>query len=142
MTDTHTRRVMIERRHGWEGASPALLARVFGLNVARVVAITDERCAICRLPICGHTDAEWAGATTATATVTIDTESPPGAWDRFFRQCHGEPGQHDSRPPIPTGDRDGTGIALAASLGVNAEAVRDAIVAAKSGSVATSPVSA
>ena len=50
--------------------------------------------------------------------------------------------QHDSRPPIPTGDRDGTGTALAASQGVNAEAVRDAIVAAKPGSVATSPVSA
>jgi hypothetical protein len=141
MIDTHTRRVMIERRHGWESASPALLARAFNVSVQRATAICRERCATCGQPICGHTDAEWQGLARS-ATVTIDTESPPGAWDRFFRQCHGEPGQHDSRPPIPTGDRDGTGTALAASQGVNAEAVRDAIDAAKSGPVATSPVSA
>lgn len=90
---TNTRRVMVERRHGWEGASPALLARVFGVSFQRTTAITEERCAVCQLPICGHRDDEWAGQARS-ATVTIDNESEPGAWDRFFRQCHGELGQH------------------------------------------------
>jgi hypothetical protein len=142
MTDTNTRRVMVERRHGWEGASPALLARVFNVSVQRATAITNERCAACGQPICGHRDDEWAGQTPK-ATVTIDTESEPGAWDRFLRQCHGEPGQHqNSCPPIPTGDRDGTGPAQAASC-VNAAAMAgNGVIAAKSGPVAISQVSA
>lgn len=93
----NTRRVIVERCHGWEAASPALLARVFGLTVQRATAITNERCAACGLPICGHSDAEWEGRTPS-ATITIDTESEPGAWDRFFRQVHGEPGQHERSP--------------------------------------------
>lgn len=137
----NTRRVMCERRHGWEGASPALLARVFGVSVQCATAITNERCAVCHQPICGHRDDEWAGTTRST-TVTIDTESEPGAWDRFLRQCHGEPGQHESRPSIPTADRDGGCEARAAS-DVNAATVAGAfILVAKPGNVATSRVPA
>ncbi|WP_447724583.1 hypothetical protein [Sphingomonas koreensis] len=94
---TNTRRVMVARHHGWEGASPALLAHVFNVSVKRAAAITAECCATCGRPICGCTDDQWSGSTLS-ATVTIDTVPPPGAWDRFLRQCHGEPGQHDRAP--------------------------------------------
>lgn len=133
---TNTRRVMVERRHGWEGASPALLAHVFNVSVQRATAICAERCARCNQPICGHRDDEWAG-TTRSATVTIDTESEPGAWERFLRQCHGEPGQHTNTPPSPfTDDRGGGGTPRAASEGVNAGTERGGQRPAKSGAAA------
>lgn len=137
----NTRRVIVARRHGWEGASPALLARVFGTTVQRASEISKERCAVCDLPICGHTNDEWSGAPRS-ATVTIDTASEPGAWDRYFKQVHGEQGQHSNpRPSLATGDRDGAGNARAA-FDVNAVTEREAMTAAKPGNVATSQVPA
>lgn len=55
------RRVMTERHHGWESASPSLLARVFGTTPQHVTAIVAKGCAVCGKPICGHRDDEWAG---------------------------------------------------------------------------------
>jgi hypothetical protein len=94
---TNTRRVMVERHHGWEGASPGLLGHVFGISTQQATAITNERCAACNLPICGHSDAQWSGHP-ASPTIIIDTASEPGSYDRYFRQCHGEPGQHVGVP--------------------------------------------
>lgn len=61
----NTRRVIVERHHGWEGASPALLARVFNISVQRATAICQERCAACGKPICGCTDDQWSGPSNA-----------------------------------------------------------------------------
>jgi hypothetical protein len=54
-------RVIVERHHGWEGASPSLLARVFGTSPQRITAIVTRTCAVCGKPICGHRDDEWSG---------------------------------------------------------------------------------
>ncbi len=84
----NTRRVMARRHHGWEGASPGLLARIFGVSVQQATAIVAQRCATCGKPICGCSDAAWSGP--RIATVVID-DSEPGAWQRFFAQCDGTP---------------------------------------------------
>ena len=57
----NTRRTIVERHKGWESASPALLARVFDTTPQQITAICRERCAVCGLAICGHSDAEWGG---------------------------------------------------------------------------------
>ena len=59
--NTNTQRVIVERNHGWEGASPSLLARVFGTSPQRITAIVAKTCAVCGKPICGHRDDEWWG---------------------------------------------------------------------------------
>jgi len=55
-------RVIVERHHGWEGASPSLLARVFDTTPQRITKIIAKTCAACGKPICGHRDDEWLGA--------------------------------------------------------------------------------
>lgn len=53
-------------------------------------------CARCNVTRCECPDYIWSGgAFPRRATIVIDQTSEPGAWDRFFRQVHGEPGQHD-----------------------------------------------
>ncbi len=137
MTDTNTRRTMIARRHGWEGASPALLARVFNVSVQRATAICRERCAACGRPICGHTDAEWTGAAPAM----------PAEFARAYAEAGYMPAseyvrhriQHHSRPSFSTADRDGGCGARAASC-VNAATVAGrSFEAAKPGNVAPIP---
>jgi hypothetical protein len=66
----NTRRVMVARHHGWEGASPGLLARVFGVSVQRATAICAERCGACGRAICGCTDAAWASNPSASDAST------------------------------------------------------------------------
>lgn len=56
----NTRRVMVRRHHGWEGASTGLLARIFGVSVQQASAIVAQRCSTCGKLICGCTDADWA----------------------------------------------------------------------------------
>lgn len=57
----NTRRVIVERTHGWEGASAGLLARVFDTSPQGIASIAAHRCASCGRAICGCTDAAWAG---------------------------------------------------------------------------------
>ena len=59
---TNAQRVIVERHHGWEGASPSLLARVFDTTPQRITSIIAQKCAVCDQPICGHRDDEWSGA--------------------------------------------------------------------------------
>lgn len=61
MTDINTQRVIVERHHGWEGASPSLLARVFGTTPQRITAICAQTCAGCGRHICGCPDPVWSG---------------------------------------------------------------------------------
>lgn len=135
---TNTRRVMVERRHGWEGASPALLARVFNVSVQRATAICQERCAACGLPICGHRDDEWSGAFAEMPAEFARAYAEAGIMpvSEYVRRSGAN--QHDSRPPIPTGDRDGAGKARAASC-VNAAVEPGCVVAVKPGNVAPIP---
>lgn len=121
MTDTNARRTMVSRHHGWEGASPALLARVFNVSVQSAAAICEERCAACGRPICGHSDAEWTGDVNAMPAEFARAYADAGIMPvpEYVRRSGAD--QHDSRPSIPTGDRDGTGAALAASQDVNAK---------------------
>lgn len=58
----NTRRVIAERTHGWEGASAGLLAKVFNTSPQHIASVASARCAACDRPICGCTDADWAGA--------------------------------------------------------------------------------
>ena len=52
-------------------------------------------CARCSRIRCECPDHVWSGgAYPRGSTIVIDDTSEPGAWDRFLRQCHGEPGQH------------------------------------------------
>lgn len=60
--NTNTQRVIAERHHGWEGASPGLLARVFDTTPQRITAIIARTCAACGKPIRGHRDDEWSGS--------------------------------------------------------------------------------
>lgn len=55
------RRTIIERHHGWESASPALLARVFKTTPQNITAILRDHCAACGRHICGHSDAVFSG---------------------------------------------------------------------------------
>lgn len=59
--DTNDQRVIVERHHGWEGASPALLARVFGTTPQRITAIAAKTCAGCGRHICGCPDPIYSG---------------------------------------------------------------------------------
>ncbi len=134
----NTRRVMVRRHHGWEGASPALLAHVFGVSVQRATAITNERCAKCNQPICGHRDDEWAGDTWSSERAAARALTDAGIMpvSEYVRRFGAD--QHDSRPSISTGDRDGAGNARAAS-DVNAVTEREAMTAVKPGNVAPIP---
>lgn len=58
------KRVIRERHFGWEGASPGLLARVFGVSVQAINAvIAAGLCRACkrRLDVCTCPDAVAAG---------------------------------------------------------------------------------
>lgn len=59
----NTRRVIVERTHGWEGASAGLLARVFDTTPQHIASIAKDRCASCGATICGCTDAAWSRPT-------------------------------------------------------------------------------
>lgn len=126
---TNTRRVMIQRHHGWEGASAALLAHVFDVTVQHATAICAERCAGCGRPICGCPDHVWSGSELSRAPVASGAQ---------LGGVHDVPASY-SRPSIPAGDRDGAGNARAAS-DVNAATVAGkALVAVKPGNVAPIP---
>ncbi|ODP39278.1 hypothetical protein [Sphingomonas turrisvirgatae] len=111
--NTNTLRTMVERHHGWEGASPGLLGKVFGVSTQRATAIVQERCAVCDKPICGHRDDEWAG------------------------------NHSNTRPSISTADHDGGCEAQAALSSVNAATAAGCdMTVAKPGNVASSQVPA
>jgi len=59
--DPNTTRTIVERRHGWEAATPATLAAVFGTTHQRITAIAASRCVACGAAICSHNDADWGG---------------------------------------------------------------------------------
>lgn len=89
MIDTNTRRVMVARHHGWEGASPSLLAKVFGMSPQRATAILRERCAACGRPICGCTDDQWKGQAPPSRVAhprgIVPGAASPGAGDEGAR---------------------------------------------------------
>lgn len=81
----NTRRVMARRHHGWEGASPGLLARIFGVSVQQATAIVAQRCATCGKSICGCTDAAWSGPRIAPRYAEQFTTAPHPSTHRI--QC-------------------------------------------------------
>ncbi len=58
---TNTQRTIVARHHGWEGASPGLLAKVFETTPQHITAIVAQTCATCGRPICGCRDDQWRG---------------------------------------------------------------------------------
>lgn len=71
---TNTQRVIVERHHGWEGASPSLLARVFDTAHQHISAIVAKSCAGCGRHICGCPDPIYSGV--------IPSDGPPVAPSR------------------------------------------------------------
>jgi len=59
--DPNTARTIVERRHGWEAATPTTLAAIFDTTPQHITAIVALRCAACGAAICSCTDAEWGG---------------------------------------------------------------------------------
>lgn len=57
---TGERRVIIERRHGWESATPALLAKVFDTTPQHITTVAAAVCASCGARICGCSDTAWS----------------------------------------------------------------------------------
>jgi hypothetical protein len=62
---TDDERVVIARHHGWEGASPSLLAKVFDTSHQHITAICAKSCKGCGMHICGCPDAVFAGVVPA-----------------------------------------------------------------------------
>lgn len=69
---------MVERRHGWEGASPALLARVFSVSVEQSADIVQETCAMCGRAICGCRDDQWSGSTNSRPSLSTGDRDGAG----------------------------------------------------------------